>query len=323
MKIGYIGGFWSTNIGNAFYNLGALWLLKKVFGENNIYFIPDPPQVYWSSLEDDYDLIPKLGLDLVIISGPIFGFNLELIYGKRFDEITRNGGSIGFVSVGAVLYSEKEADSVSTFLNKYNVSFVFTRDSETYNLYAKKLNTNVFDGLCASMFLNDAFVPVDVNDDYVVFNFSYFHDPIIDKVGDNWIVKKRYLCPPQENMMGYPVVRIKSSPYTPNIKFLKSTMFVFPRKNMYYSDLPYGYLSILKSSEYVFSDRVHTCAAGLIFGSKCMYIKGGTRSKDSRNKLFLRLGLSDIYNKPISLDFDYIDTEKKTMITQLSKCKPS
>ena len=156
MKVGYIGGFWSTNIGNAFYNLGAIWLLEKIYGKKNVFFIPDPPQVYWNSLENDYDLIPKLGLDLVIISGPILGFNLEQIYGNRFDEITRNGGSIGFVSVGAVLYSEKEADSVSAFLNKYNVSFVFTRDSETYNLYAKRLNTNVFDGLCASMFLNDA-----------------------------------------------------------------------------------------------------------------------------------------------------------------------
>ena len=86
---------------------------------------------------------------------------------------------------------------------------------------------------------------------------------------------------------------------------------------MYYSDLPYGYLSILRSAKYVFSDRVHTCAAGLIFGSKCMYIKGGSRSKDGRNSLFHRLGLEGIYTEPVSLDFDYIKTEKENMVSKL------
>jgi hypothetical protein len=319
MKVGYIGGFWSTNIGNAFYNLGAIWLLEKIYGKKNVFFIPDPPQVYWNSLENDYDLISKLDLNLIIISGPILGYNLEHIYGRIFEQITRIGCAIGFLSAGAVLYSEKEADSVSNFLNKYNVSFMFTRDSDTYNLYSKRLDTLVVDGLCTSMFLNDAFVPANVIDhDYVVFNFPYFCDPIIKILDSKWIVKKRMFSHVQKNVLGYPVVRIKSSPYIPNIKFLKSTLLVYPRKNMYYSDLPHGYLSILSAAQYVFSDRVHTCAAGLILGAKCMYIKSNSRSKDGRNKLFLRLNLPEIYDKPISIDYAYIKNEKKTMIKQLS-----
>ena len=56
MRVGYIGGSWSTNIGNSFYNMGALWLLKNVYGNDNVSFIPDPPQVYWGSLDHDYGL---------------------------------------------------------------------------------------------------------------------------------------------------------------------------------------------------------------------------------------------------------------------------
>jgi hypothetical protein len=318
MKMGYIGGFWSTNIGNSFYNLGALWLLREVFGKENVSFVPDPPQVYWSTLREDYDLIPKLDLDMVIVSGPILGVALEKIYGKRFDEIAANGGQIGFLSAGAIAYTEKEADSVSQFLNKYPISFVFTRDSVTYELYKDRLNTHVYDGLCTSMFLNDAITPPDVNDKYVVFNFSYFlHDPEITKTNEDWVVRKSIFKKAQEKFMSYPVVRIKSSPYIPNIKYFRSTKFVFPRKNMYFSDLPYGYLSILKSSKYIFSDRVHTCAAGLIFGSKCMYVKGGKRSNDGRNNLFARLNLPDIYERPVSLDFDYIESEKEKMKREL------
>jgi hypothetical protein len=39
MKIGYIGGFWATNIGNSFYDLGVLHLLEKLYGKENVYFI--------------------------------------------------------------------------------------------------------------------------------------------------------------------------------------------------------------------------------------------------------------------------------------------
>lgn len=41
--VGYIGGSWASNIGNSFYNLGAIWFLKEIFGEDNVFFIPDSP----------------------------------------------------------------------------------------------------------------------------------------------------------------------------------------------------------------------------------------------------------------------------------------
>lgn len=313
MKIGYIGGFWSTNIGNSFYNIGMLWLLRSIFGEKDVYFIPDPPQVNWPALKNDFALIGKLDIDLYIISGPILGFGIERIYSKIFDEIAKKGGRIGFISVGACEYTEEEARFVANFLKDYNPEFIFTRDSQTYKLYENKLDTFMYDGLCTSMYLNDAYSPIEVKDDYVVTNFSYLHEPRVTFTDGDWGIKSRVLLRKQNELLGFPIVRLQSKGIVPNFSIFKTKNLVFTRDNMYYSDLPYGYLSILKSAKYVFSDRVHTCAAGLIYGTPCMYVKGQRRSKDGRNNLFLRLGVPDIYHQPAMLDMEYIDNEKRRM----------
>lgn len=319
MNIGYIGGFWATNIGNSFYNIGMLELLKIAGSQNNIYFIPDPPQVNWSRINGDYSIISKLNIDLYIISGPIFGTNLEKIYSNIFEEIKKRGGKLAFISAGAVEYSEAEADSVASFLSTHHVEFVFTRDSQTFELYKDRLNTNVYDGLCTSMFLNDAVNPPDINDEYIVTNFPFWHEPVIERVENKWIVKKGLSLSRQDKIIDIPIVRLQSKGIIPNLRFINTGRFLFNRTNMYYSDLPYGYLAILKSAKIIFSDRVHTCAAGLILGNSCMYIKGQRRSRDGRNNLFLRLGLQDIYEKPVSLDMTYIESEKTIMINQLSR----
>jgi len=171
----------------------------------------------------------------------------------------------------------------------------------------------VYDGLCTSMFLNDAISPPKIDDKYVVTNFPYWHEPLIESRGDNWIVKRAIIHRQQDQIAGFPIVRLQSSGIIPNIKFFRTEKLMYPRRNMYYSDLPYGYLSILKSANHIFSDRVHTCASGLILGSSCMYIKGQKRSKDGRNNIFLRLGLPEIYDKPVLLNMPYIESEKIKM----------
>ena len=103
------------------------------------------------------------------------------------------------------------------------------------------------------------------------------------------------------------------------INLINSIFSPYVKNNTYYSDLPYGYFSILKSAKLVFSDRVHTCAATLIFGGKAMYIKHASRSNDTRNTLFSRIGLPEIYKKPVSLDMNYIESEKHKMFLYLEK----
>jgi len=313
MKIGYIGGFWATNIGNAFYNLGALHLLKKVFGEENVYFIPDPPQEYFSKIKNDYKWIQHLDLDLFIITGPSLNLWHIDVFRPIFDVLKSRGKKIAYLSVGATQYTQEEAETVSDFINQYDVAFMMTRDEVTYNLYKEKLHTKVFNGICTSMFLNDAVRVPDVDDEYIVSNFSFFKEPFIEKKDGQWQATHTFIPKFQKEIDGVKVVRTNNSFLIPMIPKLHDGRLVFNRENVYYSDLPYGYLSILQSAQKVFSDRVHTCAATLILGGEAMYIKGSKRSCDGRNNLFSRLHVESIFSKPTKLDMNFIASEKKAM----------
>ncbi len=88
MRIGYIGGHWHTNIGNSFYNIGALHLLKKLYPES-VYFIPDPAQEYWAKLKNDYKFIDNLDLDLLIVTGPSFGGKFIDAYKSIFESFKK------------------------------------------------------------------------------------------------------------------------------------------------------------------------------------------------------------------------------------------
>jgi hypothetical protein len=313
MKIGYIGGFWASNIGNSFYNLGALSLLKTLYGEDNVYFIPDPPGWMWK-VENHYDFISNIDLDLVVISGPCLNKRIINVYKSIFDSFEKNKTKIAFISAGASSYTDDEAKVVQNFLNNYDVQFMSTRDEETYTLY-KDCTFPVYNGLCTSMFLNDAVnvIPMQSNEKYAVMNFAFFHEPVIEKKESKYIIKKRNLFNFQKTLDGLKIVR------TNNDIFSRRKYKIFNRENIYYSDLPYGYLSILKHANIVFSDRVHTCAATLILGGKAMYIKGSKRSHDGRNNLFKRIGVENIYLEPTGLDFDYINEEKHNMRKFLEK----
>ncbi len=309
MKIGYIAGFWATNIGNSFYNLGALYLLKKIFGEQNVFFIPDPPQWLWN-VNNEYDFISKLDLDIVFISGPCLDHRfLKKIYKKIFDNLTKNNTKIVFISAGAGTYSSTEKNDNEDFLNDYKIELIMTRDENTYNLY-KNTKIKTFNGLCTSMFLNNAVntAPVINKQEYNIFNFSKSDEPIIEKVEHKYVVKKKKFFQKFQNTLdGLKVIR------TNNSMFNRFKQIVYDRDNIYYSDLPWGYISILKNANLVFSDRVHTCACALIMGSKAMYVRSSKRSLDGRYSLFNRIGAGDIFDKPISLNFDYINSEKNKM----------
>jgi hypothetical protein len=165
------------------------------------------------------------------------------------------------------------------------------------------------------MFLNDAvnIIPINNNEKYNVSNFSFFHEPFIKKENNSYIVTKRRFFQFQKKLLNKKIIRPNNSMFS-RIKY-----FLFNRSNIYYSDLPYGYLSIFKHADNVFSDRVHSCAATLILGGKAMYIKGSKRSCDGRNNLFKRIKAESIYKMPTSLNFQYINKEKKKMISALER----
>jgi hypothetical protein len=317
IKVGYVAGSWATNIGNSFYNLGALWLLKKLYGSENVFLVPDPPQVYWNNVVNDYSYIKHLDLDLFVFSGPIFNVKIMSKYLRLFDSLHKANKRIGFISTGSAQYSEQESIAISRMLNRYHLDYVFTRDLETFELYRNKLNCKVFDGICTSMFLNDAINVPNINDEYFVFNFDRKHEPHLKCIDGIINVSHNKLFRKQKKYENIKIIRTVNRSFIPNIKYLNSSKILYSSENSYYSDLPYGYFAILKNAKIVFSDRVHTCAATIILGGQAMYIKNSKRSNDGRFNIFNRIGCEKIFSEPISINRGFISNEKQKMIDQI------
>jgi hypothetical protein len=320
MKIALIGGSWSTNIGNAFFNIGAIKLLEKLeVGE--VFFVPETP--LWKNRElphSSFELIGKLDVDLVILNGPCLNRRLTTIYANTFFELTQRNIPIGILSAGMSEYTDSEAQEVSDFLNQFNLTFIATRDTETYNFFNNRVkNCSIIDGICTSMYLNEAVrVPKLITSKYVVYNFDNNEEPLINIANDKVIVEKRRKTLfkrqslPQQ-LSDYAIIRISNNAIDDSLESIYYT------QNTYHSDLPNGYISIISGAEYTFSERVHTCAVSLIMGGKALFIPTSPRSFDNRSKLFERIGAKDIKEYPVSIDMDYIKGEKAKLESLLKK----
>lgn len=314
-RVAYVTGGWASNIGNAYYNLGMLHALRRVFGEANVFAVPDVAAWVWS-VEDNFEPLRHLDVDLLLLSGPTLAAGMEDRYRSVFDALVERGGRFGFVSAGAAAYTGEERDTVLRFLARYpgRVAGLATRDSDTYGLY-RDADFPVHDGICGSMFLDEAVrVPDLDHEPYVVFNFPRAEEPRLRLRDDGSVrVRRRLLARRlpgrvQRELAGMPVIRTQSNPYN------RDPRRTFDRPRMFYWDTPEGFLAIYKNARMVFSERVHTCASTLVLGGTAMYVPGSARSRDNRNALFQRLRLDDIYQRPVRLDRSFLEGEKAELL---------
>ena len=87
MKICYISTQWASNIGNAFYDLGLIELIKDL-NDVDFYLSADVPGNLSDNIKDHFPLISKLDSDIYIISGPAFNFQIEKLYKNIFESIS-------------------------------------------------------------------------------------------------------------------------------------------------------------------------------------------------------------------------------------------
>jgi len=315
MKIGYIGGFWATNIGNAVYNLGSIYMLEKLYGDTNVYFLNDPPAHFWDenggNPKKAFDFLSHLAdLDIVLVSGPVLSKQLPYVYRKTFSALTKRGIKIGYISAGLSKYTSEEIDVVGSFLQEFPPYIITTRDVITYSAL-KELNgkMNLYNGICTGFYVGDAvnIAAMDIGA-YIVYNFSRRNEPIFSiKDGKVYFRERRRTDKFPETLDENVILRTVSE------RFRYFKFMIFSRPNTYYSDLPHNYLSIYKHAKLVLSERVHTCVATLSLGGKAMYIARSRRALEGRRALLDRLKLANIYEQPISLDQDLLSEEKRKL----------
>lgn len=301
--VAFIGGHWSGNIGNAYYNLGALKLLKDIFGNEAAYLIPDPPG-WRHSVSDDFDLISRLDVDLVLFGGPIMNLRLPKVLGRTLMRLQSKGKSWGFLSAGMALYDWCEVEALIPIMKKNPPICCFTRDRRTFEFFSPHL-THCFDGICTSAFLSQCqSVPSLDHSPYVIANLD---SKTRDKVAVEAIA--------EEGLGGHDVVWISSESIESGTKSL------FKRSNSYHSDLPYGYMSLMAGAACVFSDRVHTCAAALALGGHARYLVSNKRSSELRRLIFDRLGVGALVERSMSYDPQKIRLFQEEMIMEMKEVR--
>lgn len=313
MKVAYIGGLWSRNIGNAFYNLGTDAFLKKV-GIEEVYFIPDPPQWDCVDIRNNYDLIAALDVDLVLLTGPCLNLKLRQIYEKTFLSLKRKNIPFAFLSAGMSIYDKGEATEVAKLLSEYPPEFIFTRDDLTAQLLSDAKVPSIYSGICMSMYLDESTGVPKLNDEkYIILNFDEIEPVLVGNSEIGFKIKPRSFFERNKyptHINGLRVIRTRNDSST--ISHHK----LYSRPNTYHSDLPYGYLALLKNAEYVLTERVHTCAATLVMGGKCQYLTNSNRSLEKRISLLEKVTDEPFLLKPSRISKSKHASEKELLERQ-------
>lgn len=339
-NIAVVAGYWSTNIGNSFFQLGAEYLLKKVFPNDNVFIFADQPG-YWNVNEgnppNSFPMLESMDLDYLVIQGPFLRPEFDKIWLKTLRQLQSTGTKIIVLAAGMMKYDAENVRKYREWLSEVPPFIFTTRDTDTYRLI-HDLAEHSYDGVDTALFITDLFHPPKTNlGEYVVYNFDKWPEPKIwyteknntKAFADNsfhfddhvWNLKfptmrKRMVQKSRlmqtidswvpENVAtslnGYKIVRTdhRTNPY-----YIRNT---YRRPNTFAHDLPQSYLAIYANAKLTLSNRVHACVATMAYGNSAMLF-----SETPRARLLDRLGATEISKKPVKLDLALVAEEKYKM----------
>src|SRR5690554_4078484 len=107
MKVGLITAFWSTNIGNAFFHLGANRILSELCGQNDeIIWLNNMP-AYWrlfnkSNPKNAVRGIGEPDLDVLVMVGPFLRKAFPGIWAEEVARLKAAGTKIVMIGLGAM-----------------------------------------------------------------------------------------------------------------------------------------------------------------------------------------------------------------------------
>ena len=266
-----LGGNWPRNIGDAFIDLGALYILNHV-SESNIIsssfmpswflsrgFLSFPEQILGGRLIDKTrNLLDVKGIvnsDYIVMSG----VRLTESWWKRcfFDKklhFEKRDTKIIILGCGGLLYTREEFEKVRDYLNKINLYAFISRDEKVFKEY-EGIAEHSFNGIDCAFFVSDYFTPPSLSiSEYITFTFDRIKKEPELNIKGKTIIRTHHTCWAQSGLLRRIVYNYILSKQG------------FNKKNTLISDLPQDYLTIYANTIETHSDRVHACAATLAFG---------------------------------------------------------
>lgn len=335
-------GYWSTNIGNSFFQLGAEYLIKQVCPDDRVVALSDQPG-YWNVKQGNpphaIDYLAHVDMDYLVILGPYLRPEYPKIWQPTLRKLVNRGVKIIVLSAGMMDYSESTIEQSRRWLTEIPPHIFITRDSETYSLFGD-LATHAMDGVDVATFVSDIHQPLSTTlPPYVVFNFDQIPEPIVN-IDEGGVIQKneevirlngsalKFSFPEKELGLAHrykPYLFLRSLlPHRTSVpesiagKLIIRTdhrfnpMFIrksYAAPNSFVSDVPQTYLNLYANTEATFSNRVHACVATLAYGKPAKLF-----SKSPRAYLLDRLGAKDIRQALTTIDTEWLVQEKAAMI---------
>jgi len=335
--------WWSTNIGNSFFQISSQHVLEKLFPEDRVVPLCDQPG-FWNVGEGNHPnaFLPLdhiEDVDYLVLSGPVFRPEFDRIYLDTLRKVRAKGTEVVILGAGMMNYDEKWVEQYRRWVRELDVHTLVSRDSATYDALHDCVR-HAYDGIDIAFFISDVYDPVHMQQgEYVVLNFDKTAEPHIDLLQDGKEARQDYDVVAEwgdGTRIGVkqPEVRTYLSGLTRAFSFIDAFLphqyptslgeydivrtdhrfnpllqqKVYEAPNSFVADTPYSYLSIYANARAVISCRVHGCVATLAFGNPALFVY-----RTPRAKLLDRVGATEIKDQFCTVSLDYLDEEKKKM----------
>lgn len=175
-------GTWSTNIGNAFFQLGAQYIMSQAGGRRPVRLFTDQAG-YWQygkKVEpgNSARLLDHVDAEYIVLSGSLLTYSFPALWAESFKILKRRGTRIVLLGVGQFDYSERETRLCRELLQEYPPYVFVSRDSVTYENF-KDLALHSYDGIDNAYFLPWACPAVKLDyPPYIALNFDKGPEPI-------------------------------------------------------------------------------------------------------------------------------------------------
>lgn len=329
-------GFWGQNIGNAFFNVGGEWALRQAFGPDRVGRIQDQPgyrtfhRQSTGNPANALDLVASVEASVLVLQGPMLTETFQALWGPTFAALRAKGTRILLLGAALFRFSADEVASARRFLRDTGVWAMSTRDHDTYEALGGEVE-HAHDGIDSAFFVPDAVRPPALDlGPYYCFAFDRYPEPTIgagrgrgsrsfEHDGRTWTLREPKLA-------GHLARRGKAQAYIGHLLDRRSlpesldgrrivrpehrtnphvTWKVYRHPGAVASDEPYTYFALYEQADLTLSDRVHACVATLAYGRPAMLF-----SPTPRARLFDRLGVGDVRQRPVVLDREVLAAAK-------------
>jgi hypothetical protein len=338
IKVLFYGSCWTTNIGNAFVNLGAIHALTEALGDRGeVYHFGGMSSYLFSrhgKTGNNLSLAKLARFDYIVNAGMTQCVEHCQVAERLCRQFGSDGAKLILLGSGAGRYRQDEADDVRRMMKNIPLHAFASRDTYSFEKYGD-LAPYSHDGIDCAFFAADFHrpIPLDVTG-YNVLCFDSYQEPSLVNAGSlppdpdegqgaapaaprvsllrrlQGARGKQAPLPPVDelDMNGRLVLRTHHSTWS---HALPPRYFASP--DCMVSDLPGDYLSLYAQADTVYADRVHACIPALAYGNKAMLVKQG----EPRVQMFARVGAPNITGGPVRIDAAKLRSDKEALVSFL------